>query len=137
MRYYNTPKGKKRAKKYRQDNKEHYARIAREYAKRPEIAAKIKERYDKNREKINEQHRGYIKKHYNKKGKKNKRQARWAVYYKVRKKELEHPNTFTCFFVGCKSQAELYHHWNYDKRFWFSVIPLCEIHHGVVHYKYI
>lgn len=62
---------------------------------------------------------------------KDKRLAHKAVGRAVESGRLPVVGTNRC--VICQAQAQEYHHWSYEPAHKLSVIPLCALHHRLVH----
>ena len=60
-----------------------------------------------------------------------RRKAKNAVYWAIRKGELPHPKTLRCEHGN--HQAEQYHHDSYEPEHWLDVKPVCKICHCNIH----
>ena len=59
--------------------------------------------------------------------------SRDAVKYAVRMGWLPNIKTLNCY--KCGHQAQVYHHFSYEKKLYLMVVPVCYICHKVVHLK--
>lgn len=61
-----------------------------------------------------------------------RRQAKNAVYWAIRKNKLPHPKTLQCSYGNHK--AEQYHHYKgYEPKHWLDVEPVCKVCHRKIH----
>lgn len=60
-----------------------------------------------------------------------RRKAKNAVYWAIRKGTLPNPKTLRCNYGN--HQAEQYHHWSYLPEHWLDVIPACQKCHKKLH----